>query len=385
MLTEYFQLLSDLSESGETESTRLAALHSLQNFAPVLQFAFQNPDTHSSVLPAICTLLSLLSDDEYRIRELASQITATILGLNMPATPMGSEEKLSNAIGNTMDIEIIERNIIPILCKTKVDDELASDTDDLFARERDNVWRDEIYQYENYLKILARGWMRQTGSQKLLDTRLLHYALEGIEMIEGALGKYDKNPVGWGRDNDVCETIMKISLLVDLLNRHGKIKIIIDNHSQARDPNLRRKTVHITFPRRNLPCSNCGADSNIEGDPDETNPVCCRDEIGLDPRPPPEFETDLYTATLLPVNSKHPFAELFEKDLQPKIISGNPSSSVLGKTGVAESCTFLLLTLLILANSGDMMDELERKNGIIASLHVLHNRVKSSLREPDLE
>ena len=302
----------------------------------------------------------------------------------MPATPMGSEEKLSTAIGNTFNIETIERNIIPILCKTKIDEQLASDTDDLFARERDNVWRDEIYQFENYLKMLGQVWKRDKG-KKLLDSKLFHYVLGGIEMIERFLGKYDKNPVGWARDNDVCETIMKISLIVDLLNRYGKVKIVIDNKSHSQDTNRQQQKVRLNFNRGNIQYPNCEADSNIERDSDGTDAVCCdeSEKTVIVPTPTPEFETDPYTSRLLPVNSKHPFAEIFEKDLRPKNISG--SSSVLGKTGLVENCTCVTLTILTLADTGDRADEFERENGIVASLHVLHDRLKSSFPERDLE
>jgi hypothetical protein len=58
---------------------------------------------------------------------------------------------------------------------------------------------------------------------------------------------------------------------------------------------------------------------------------------------------------------------------------------VLGTTGVGENCTFFSLTILISANTDDTEEALERKNGIVASLHVLHDRMKNSLQEWDVE
>jgi hypothetical protein len=235
LLCKYFEVLSTSSQSRRPESTRLAALHSLNNFAPVLQLAFQTPPNPFPVLPAVCALFDLLSDDEYEIRNVASQITATVLGQDMISTPMGSEEKLANAIVSAFDYDTVEQIIIPIICRINLSEILNSpldSMDNLFAKERENVWRDEIYQLEHYLTILFKCWSKEKGAKNMLDSRLFQFALDGLNLIEQIPEKNKENPSGLGWDNDVCETIMKIALIVDLLNREAKTKLLIGDQSE---------------------------------------------------------------------------------------------------------------------------------------------------------
>lgn len=227
-LLKYYEVLSSFSQSQQPESTRLAALNSLSKFSPILRLAFQNPLKPLPVLPAILNLFTLLSDDDYEIRNRASQLTANILGQAMTSTPMGSEEILSKAIVRVYDNDTIEQKIIPILCQTNILHKLKSPldrTDDLFAKERDNVWRDEIYQHEYYLRILDQCWSRKTGGEKVGDSKLVQFGKEAVHQIQHLSEKYKEDTTGFGWNNDVCEAIMKISLIVDLLDRHGRITI----------------------------------------------------------------------------------------------------------------------------------------------------------------
>jgi hypothetical protein len=218
LLSKYSEVLSTSSQSRQSESTRLAALHSLSNFSPVLQLAFQAPSKQYPVLPAICALLTLLSDDDHEIRTLASKLTATILNKQMISTPMGSEENLAKAIIETFDYDSIEQNIIPIICQANIPEALTSpldSRDNLFAKERENVWRDEIYELELYLDILSQSCRRLQGGEKLPHSRLVQFARDGVNLIQALPEKYKKSPVGWDWDNDVCEMIMKISLILE--------------------------------------------------------------------------------------------------------------------------------------------------------------------------
>ena len=224
LLSKYSEVLSTSSQSRQSESTRLAALHSLSNFSPVLQLAFQSPPKQYPVLPAICALLTLLSDDDHEIRDLASKLTATILNKHMISTPMGSEENLAKAIIETFDYEYIEQNIVPIICQTNIPEALTSpfdSRDNLFAKERENVWRDEIYELELYLDILSQSCRRLHGGEELSHSRLVQFARDGVNLIQALPEKYKESPVGWDWDNDVCEMIMKISLILDYTGYAG--------------------------------------------------------------------------------------------------------------------------------------------------------------------
>ena len=235
-LLKYYEVLSSYSQSRQPESTRLAALNSLYKFSPILRLAFQNPLTRFPVLPAILALFTVLSDDDYEIRNRASQLTATILGHDMISTPMGSEGKLSKAIVGVYDQDTIEQNIIPIICQTNIRQTLKSPldcNDDLFAKERENVWRDEIYQLEHYLKILDQCWSKEKTGKKMRHSKLVQFAKEGLYLIQELPEEYNENAVGWGWNYDVCEAIMKISLIVDLLGRHGRITITVGDQCES--------------------------------------------------------------------------------------------------------------------------------------------------------
>jgi hypothetical protein len=154
----------------------------------------------------------------------------------MISTPMGSEEKLANAIVSAFDYDTVEQIIIPIVCRINLSEILNSpldSMDNLFAKERENVWRDEIYQLEHYLAILFKCWSKEKGAENMLDSRLFQFALDGLNLIEQILEKNKENPSGLGWDNDVCETIMKIGLIVDLLNRETKTKLLIGDQSES--------------------------------------------------------------------------------------------------------------------------------------------------------
>ena len=229
-LLKYYEVLSIYSQSRQPDSTRLAALNSLYKFSPILRLAFQNPLKRLSVLPAILVLFTVLSDDDYEIRNRASQLTATILSHDMILTPMGSEEKLSKAIVGVYDQDTIEQYIIPIICQTNIRQTLKSPldcNDDLFAKERENVWRDEIYQLKHYLEILDQCWSKDKTGKKMRDNKLAQFAKEGLYLIQELPENYNENVVRWGWNSDVCEAIIKSSLIVDLLDRHGKIAITV--------------------------------------------------------------------------------------------------------------------------------------------------------------
>src|SRR5271170_1686362 len=110
MLTTYFNVLSAACQSSQPESTRLAALRSLQTFSPILNLALQT--SAAALIPAFFTLLLFLSDDDSAIRHVASEITSTVLGEYMIFTPMSASEKLAQSISETSNPQTLEKIVV---------------------------------------------------------------------------------------------------------------------------------------------------------------------------------------------------------------------------------------------------------------------------------
>jgi hypothetical protein len=225
LLNMYFIILSDAIQSSKPESTRDAALRSLQTFSPVLALALQNPKDSKPIVPAFFILLLFLSDDSFKIRQLASEISSSVLGEYLIFTPMAASERLAQIIGDAFDPECIEQTINPLISRTNVRQTLrsASDSSDpLFAKERENIWRDEIYLWQLYLRIVSICWSRkiclELGSY---NDVLEKWATEGLLAVKEAIETNEDPPLGWSHDVDVFETVMKLLLMVEIILRYG--------------------------------------------------------------------------------------------------------------------------------------------------------------------
>ena len=104
---DYFDVLSISAQSSSPESTRLAALQSLQSFSPVLTDALQAPTPSGQLLRAFIILFHFLSDDDDDIRTLASEITSSVLGEYMVFTSMTASEMLAQTIADAFAPEIV--------------------------------------------------------------------------------------------------------------------------------------------------------------------------------------------------------------------------------------------------------------------------------------
>ena len=245
MLATYFKILSSASESSQPESTRLVALHSLETFSPILHLAFENPETKSEIIPALFTLLLLLSDDNFGIRHSASEITSSILGEYMTSTPISASEKLAQSIGETFPPQSVERSVAGLVLENNVRRNLQTalqSDEDLFAKERDNVWRDEIHEWGLYMRILAISWSREMSlGLGPLDLGLENWATDGMKAIREVVDSKEDTPLGWSHDVDPFEAAVKLFMLVEIMLRYGRGKSLGPAIEQLRKAMFEKK------------------------------------------------------------------------------------------------------------------------------------------------
>jgi len=224
-LSTFFKIIHDSLHSAKSDSTRLAAVRSLQRLSPILTLALEKSTDYSSLVPAYFSLLLALSDDDEKIRYTAAQVTTFVLGEYMIPTPMAASEKLAQAIGENLDPRAVESYIISLICETKVVETLKGaieSSDILFAKERDNVWRDELYEWGLYIKILSACWSRQMGLESDRRSQALEeWLLNGIaEMKE--LSQMEDPPFGWSQDIDAFESVIKVFKIAEVILRYGR-------------------------------------------------------------------------------------------------------------------------------------------------------------------
>ena len=226
MLSTYFKILSAACESSQPESTRLAALRSLQTFSPILHLALQNPEPAGRVIPAFLTLLLFLTDDGSTIRRVASEITSSVLGEYMTSTPMSASEKLAQSIGEAFNPEPLEQIVVDLILETNVRQKLRvalDPDDDLFAKERENVWRDEVHMWGLYTRILSMCWSRGMSLElEPMDWGLESWTVDGLEAVKEVIEMKEDTPLGWSHDVDLFESVVKLLMVVEIFLRYGR-------------------------------------------------------------------------------------------------------------------------------------------------------------------
>lgn len=224
----YLEVLSDFVQPRNPESTRYAVLRSLENFLPVLSYAASNPSATSSIIPSFFVLLLLLCDDSDEIRARASEITSTLLGEHVAFTPMIASDKLAQLIGETFDPQHLEKRVIKILCQSNIRQEVrvvSQSSSNLFAKERQNVWRDEVYEFNLYIKIISECWSRQMNS----DTGqhrddLVEWIEREVVALNEVVELHEDVPLGWSHEKDVFEGVMKLFMVMEALLRYGRAR-----------------------------------------------------------------------------------------------------------------------------------------------------------------
>ena len=217
----YFDILRDASRPSNPETTRLAALRSLRTLSPAMT------SSSHQMIPAFVTLLHFLSDDDYEIRQLASEITGSLLGNLMVSAPVIASERLAQMIGETFDADSLERVLCPIMCfdvRTTLVESLNSEQV-LFAKERENIWRDEICQWELYLRILSTCWSRPAKAEAM---PFVEWAEKGVSAIREVVDKHEDTSLGWGNEVDLFEAVVKVLMLCKALLNFNCGKGVLD-------------------------------------------------------------------------------------------------------------------------------------------------------------
>ena len=227
-LATYFDILSAACKPSQPESTRLAALRSLETFSPILRLAFETPETYSEIIPAILTLLHLLSDDDSAIRNVASEITSAVLGESMTFAPISASIELAQFVGDTFHPQCLERNVAGLILENNVRHKLQTafqSDEELFAKERDNVWRDEIHEWGLYICILSMCWSREMSLELgVLDLGLETWAVDSMGAVREVVEAKEDTPLGWSHDVELFESVVKLFMLVEIMLRYGRGK-----------------------------------------------------------------------------------------------------------------------------------------------------------------
>jgi hypothetical protein len=212
------------SQSSNVESTRFATMQSLARFSPIMATALREPRSFVSVLPSFFSLLLALSDDDWEIRSLASEITSQVLCEKITFTPIAASEKLAERIGEIFDPTTLEKTLIPILLEDRIVEKLQSSvqiSNTLFEKERPNVYRDEIHQWGLYIGILEGCWKCRTRMNVTpLQTTLVKEVTEFVAVLDQIIRTTDDKPLGWSREVDVFESVVKLFMLIDVMLRY---------------------------------------------------------------------------------------------------------------------------------------------------------------------
>jgi hypothetical protein len=190
----------------------------------------QSPNPPGLLVSPFIILLLLHSDDDYQIRQLASEITSSILDDYMLYTPMEASEKLAQLIGETFPPKHVTNYVTKIIFETNVREALThalNPDETLFAKERENIWRDEIYQTGLYTRILSLCWSRQMGDDTDgSDDGLVSWVMDGLDAMGHAIEAKVDEILGWTHDIVAFESVMKIFLLIEVLQRYGRASIL---------------------------------------------------------------------------------------------------------------------------------------------------------------
>ena len=225
-LSTYFDILSAACKSSQPESTRLAALRSLECF-PRFYISHSKPPKPTRNLSAILTLLHLLSDDDSVIRNVASEITSAV-GESMTFAPISASIELAQSIGDTFHPQCLERNVAGLILENNVRHKLQTalqSDEELFAKERDNVWRDEIHEWGLYICILSMCWSREMSLElEVLDLGLETWAVDSMGTVREVVEVKEDTPLWWNHDVELFESVVKLFMLVEIMLRYGRGK-----------------------------------------------------------------------------------------------------------------------------------------------------------------
>ena len=161
----------------------------------------------------------------------------------MVTTPIAASEKLAQVIADTFDPIAIEKYLLSLIYNLNVRQNLQSTVDSLFAKERENIWRDELYQWKLYIRILSTSWSRQMSMEfRSQDSQLEDWITEVLLAMKLVAESKVDTPLGWSHDVDVFETVMKIILLADVLLRYGRGGKLIGALEEVRDSMTERES-----------------------------------------------------------------------------------------------------------------------------------------------
>jgi hypothetical protein len=193
----------------------------LQIAAPALQFALRNsdPSRYVEVIPAFFFLLEFLSDDDAEIREQAARIVSSIIDSFIILTPIAAGETLIEEIYWQFSAAQIKSYIIKTICKPDVAANLTAAPEPgniLFEKERQNVWRDELHEFDLRLRMLLRNWTKENDSIDKDDAILKNWLKSSLSSLCSLLKDRDE-VFGWSSHVDTFEAVSKVFMTLNAL------------------------------------------------------------------------------------------------------------------------------------------------------------------------
>ena len=198
-----------------------------------MRVALQHPLLYGTTIPAYFILLLLLSDNEGKVRDSASDVTSSVLNQYMISLPIPASEALAQAIGETFEPLEIEKLIIPFVSVINASVILNTGVKSsrvLFEKERSNVWRDGIHQFGLYTRILGACWSRRLSVEtgfSLQDHLLVEWVMQGISATKSIIQMNDDIPLGWSCDTDAFEVVMQILMLAETILKYGHLEEMV--------------------------------------------------------------------------------------------------------------------------------------------------------------
>jgi len=218
--------MEEAIQPENVEYTRKAALRTLEIASIALKFVHDLPDAreYGEVIPAFLILLEFLSDNDSDIRQRASNIVSHITGSFLTLAPMAASEKLAECIVETFGFRLVKQYLINSLVKIDIDQtfkrcRLPSTV--LFEKERQNVWKDEIFEFDLRLRMLTRCWEIQSeyfreNSDIFAEGGLRHWVNDGLRILDPQF-KEEDGMFGWSGQIDLFEFTSKVFMTMQVL------------------------------------------------------------------------------------------------------------------------------------------------------------------------
>jgi len=215
--------------SSSPLSSRRAALKSIEISKAGMKFIHQLRDStlYFEVVQSYLLLLELLSDDDAEIRQGASEIVSFILGTFVTLSPIAASHALAQFFQQNFDPGHLREHVVLSICELNIGTVLRATvrrSEVLFEKERENLWRDEIREFELRLRLLLTpfrdGKSRCPKSRVMwLNQQLTEWVERSLQSVKDFFAVHDDSVFGWNSDTDAFEALAMTFMAVAVWGR----------------------------------------------------------------------------------------------------------------------------------------------------------------------